>query len=318
MSPILVIAEHRGGELREITLEAVGAALQLGPEVVTAVLSDDPEALSEPLAGRTPDLWLVAHPDLAVFNPEPYLPALEELIAGMSPRPSLIVMGHTSQGMDLAPALAGRLGLPLVTDCTALGIEDGRLKVTRQVYSGKAFQELTLKPAETVVCTVQPGAFAAAPAGNVETRSRERAPSDPRPRHARRFIEYLAAAAEDVDIADADILVSVGRGIGSADNIAAAQALADKLGATLSCSRPVADAGWLSKSRQVGTSGKTVRPKIYIALGISGAFQHQAGMKGSGTIIAVNKDPRAPIFQVAHYGVVADLFEVLPKLTSLL
>ncbi|MBU4576848.1 MAG: electron transfer flavoprotein subunit alpha/FixB family protein, partial [Desulfarculus sp.] len=223
---------------------------------------------------------------------------------------------HSSQGMDLAPALAGRLGLPLVTDCTGLSWNDGALSVQRAVYGGKAMQELALKPAATVVATLQAGAYQAAPAGAAETASESVTLTELAPRHARRFLEYLAGVVEDVDIAEADILVSVGRGIGGPDNIPQAQALADALGATLSCSRPVADAGWLPKSRQVGTSGKTVRPKIYLALGISGAFQHQAGMKNSGTIIAVNSDPRAPIFQVAHYGIVADLFEVLPKLSE--
>lgn len=313
MSGALVIAEHRQGALREVTLEALAAAMQVSGEVVTALLADDPKPIAGPLMGRTPGLRLLAHPDLAAFNPEHYLPVLEDLVR--SARPALVVMGHTSQGMDLAPGLAGRLGAPLVTDCTGLVAEGGVLVATRQVYSGKVQQRLVLQPAETVVCTVQPGAFPAA-ADGVATSVRETALADLAPRHARRFLEYLAAAAEDVDITAADILVSVGRGIGNADNIAAARTLADALGATLACSRPVADAGWLPKSRQVGTSGKTVRPRVYVALGISGAFQHQAGMKGSGTIIAVNKDPRAPIFQVAHYGIVADLFEVLPKLTE--
>ena len=132
----------------------------------------------------------------------------------------------------------------------------------------------------------------------------------------RRFIGYIEPEAEDVDISDADILVSIGRGIGKPENIPLAEAFAEAIGATLSCSRPVADKGWLPKSRQVGTSGKTVRPKVYIALGISGAFQHQAGMKNSETIIAVNKDPKAPIFKVAHYGIVGDIFQVLPILTE--
>lgn len=311
---ILVIAEHRQGELREITLEALGAALGMGDVVVTALLAADPKSLTGPLEGRTPDLRLLSHPDLAAFNPELYLPALEDLIAGL--KPSLIVMGHTSQGMDLAPALAGRLSLPLITDCTGLDLDDGQLAATRRIYSGKVTQRLRLKPANTVVCTVQPGAFAAPPAGSVRTDTSETALADLAPRHARKFVEYLAAALADVDITAADVLISVGRGIGKEENIAQAQALADRLGATLACSRPVADAGWLPKSRQVGTSGKTVRPKIYIALGISGAFQHLAGMKGSATIIAVNKDPRAPIFQVAHYGIVADIFEIMPKLTE--
>ncbi len=313
MSGILVIAEHRQGELREVTLEVLRAALGLGEAVVTAMLADDPGARSKELLGRTPELHLLSHPGLAAFDPELYLAVLEDLCA--TAKPSLVLMGHTSQGMDLAPALAGRLGCPLVTDCTDLGLSDGILSIERRIYAGKVSQRLTMKSAETIVCTVQPGAYDAADMG-AETEVRETSLGELSPRHARRFVEYLTAAAADVDITAAEILVSVGRGIGNSDNIGQAQALADAVGGTLACSRPVADAEWLPKSRQVGTSGKAVRPKVYIALGISGAFQHVAGMKGAGTIIAVNKDPRAPIFQVAHYGIVADLFEVLPKLTE--
>jgi electron transfer flavoprotein alpha subunit len=316
MSGILVIAEHRQGELREATLEALGTALEMSPSlggsVVTALLADEPQALAGPLLGRSPGLRLIAHPDLAAFNPELYLAPLGDLIAAMEP--GLILLPHSSQGMDLAPALAGRLSLPLVTDCAGLSFQDGALTAERQVYGGKVAETLSLKPAATYVCTLQAGAFEAPAPGVVDTASQEVTLTELSPRHARRFVEYVAGVLEDVDIAAADILVSVGRGIGGPDNIPLAQDLAQALGATVSCSRPVADAGWLPKSRQVGTSGKAVRPKVYLALGISGAFQHQAGMKSSGTIIAVNKDPRAPIFQVAHYGLVADLFDVLPKL----
>ncbi|MFH1058901.1 MAG: electron transfer flavoprotein subunit alpha/FixB family protein [Pseudomonadota bacterium] len=317
MSGVLVIAEHREGMLREATLEALGAALALAPsvggKVVTAVLADEPEAVAAPLMDRAPALRLIAHPELKNFNPEFYLPALMDLVAGLAP--ALVLLPHSSQGLDLAPALAGRLNAPLVTDCVGLDWADGALSARRLVYGGKVAESQSLKPAPLVVATLQSGAFEAAPAGAAAA-SESVQLTDLAPRHARRFLGYLRGAAEDVDIAAADILVSVGRGIGGEDNLPLAQALADALGATLSCSRPVADAGWLPKSRQVGTSGKTVRPKVYLALGISGAFQHQAGMKGAATIIAVNKDPRAPIFQIAHYGIVEDLFKVLPALTT--
>lgn len=317
MSGILVIAEHRQGQLRESTLEALGAALALAPavggEVVTALLADEPEALAAPLLTRSPGLRLLAHPELKEYNPEFYLPALADVVAGMAP--ALVLLPHSSQGLDLAPALAGRLNLPLVTDCLGLDWAEGALTARRLIYGGKVQESLTLKPSATVVVTLQAGAFAPAPEGVAPTPEAVRL-TDLAPQHPRRFLRQLAAAVEDVDIAAAEILVSVGRGIGGEDNLPLAQALADALGATLSCSRPVADSGWLPKSRQVGTSGKTVRPKVYIALGISGAFQHQAGMKGSQTIIAVNKDPRAPIFSVAHYGIVDDLFKVLPTLTA--
>ncbi len=314
MSGILAVAEHRDGVLRESTLEALGAGLGLDRET-TLVLLDSGPALAEELKGRVPALDLVLSPDLAEYNPELYLPLLEKLIRERAPR--LVLMGHTSQGMDLAPALAGRLGLPLATGC--IGIEDGeRLSVARPVYGGKVLERLTLKDAPTTVLTLQGGAFGPPAEGAYETQVREVRPEGLQPLQGRVFLERFKAAVEDVDITAADILVSVGRGIGSPENIPLARELADRLGATLSCSRPVADAGWLPKSRQVGTSGQTVRPRIYLALGISGAFQHVAGMSGAETIIAVNKDPRAPIFQAADFGLAEDLFQVLPKLTEML
>ncbi|MFC1609962.1 electron transfer flavoprotein subunit alpha/FixB family protein [Myxococcota bacterium] len=311
MSGILVVAEHRQGALRACTREAIGAALTLSREVTTVVLADEPAQFAVELEGITPRLKLLAHPDLANYNPENYLPVLTDVIA-TSP-PQLVLMPHTSFGMDLAPALAGRMSLPLATDCTAIEQADESLVVTRQVFAGKVMERLVLKPAATTILTVQPGAFAEA-SGGIETSRDEATLPDIQAETRRRFIEYLQADTEDVDISAAEILVAIGRGIGKAENVVLAQELADALGATVACSRPVADAGWLPKSRQVGTSGKTVRPKVYVAFGISGAFQHLAGMKGADTIIAINKDPAAPIFQIADYGVVADLLEVLPEL----
>jgi electron transfer flavoprotein alpha subunit len=205
--------------------------------------------------------------------------------------------------------------VPIATDCVSLVVEDGQLRVARRPYGGKVVEELSLRPAPTAILTLQGGAFPAAAPGAGATRSTT-TPSRLPARQLRRLLGHVAAAIADVDITAADILVSVGRGIGSRENIALAERLASAIGAVVSCSRPVADAGWLPQSRQVGTSGRTVRPKLYIALGVSGAFQHVAGMKGSETIIAVNKDPRAPIFQVAHYGIVEDVLDVLPALTA--
>jgi len=175
---------------------------------------------------------------------------------------------------------------------------------------------LKLKPSRQYLATIRPGSFASEARDQKRAEVVELAQPSWENQLRRKFIGYIEPEIEDVDISDADILVSIGRGIGKPENIPIAEAFAEAIGATLSCSRPVADKGWLPKSRQVGTSGKTVRPKVYIALGISGAFQHQAGMKNSGTIIAVNKDPKAPIFKVAHYGIVGDIFQVLPMLTE--
>jgi electron transfer flavoprotein alpha subunit len=216
--------------------------------------------------------------------------------------------------MELAPALAESLNAPFAPDVTSLEYEGGSLKGSRMVFSGKLESKWQCKKAPTCVATVRPGAFDLPLPGD-EAKIRKQTP-DLADDLAVKFLGYLKQAAGDVDITAAKILVSVGRGIGGADNIALAQDLADALGGVVSCSRPVADKKWLDKSRQVGTSGQTVKPDIYLALGISGAFQHLAGMQGAKTIIAVNKDSKAPIFGVAHYGIVGDALELLPLITD--
>jgi electron transfer flavoprotein alpha subunit len=319
MGEILVLAEQRAGELRDITFEALTLANRLGREhdlAVTALfLGHNAEDLVQQLTHACETVLVVNDPELANYNADYYLMALDHVINNR--KPFLTMIGHSAMGMDIVPALAARLSLPLVTDCIEVTIpEKGRLEVLRQIYGGKINSKLVMKPSDRYLISLRPGVFDAeaeqGKSANVETVS---APSWTKLR-GRKFLTYLEAALEDVDIGSADILVSIGRGIGKPENIPLAQEFADSIGATLSCSRPVADEQWLPKSRQVGTSGKTVRPKLYIALGISGAYQHQAGMKNSDTIIAVNTDANAPIFNIAHYGIVADMFEILPQLTE--
>jgi len=192
-------------------------------------------------------------------------------------------------------------------------VEDDQIKAIRQTYGGKLNVEIRLKPAQCSMVTLRPASISVADYSLAGEITRVSSPLTEEIA-SKRFLEYVEAAAGDVDITQANILVSVGRGIKDPDNITMVQELADSLGATLSCSRPVVDKKWLPKDRQVGTSGKTVKPKVYIAIGISGAFQHVAGMKGSGTIIAINRDSKAPIFNVAHYGIVGDLFKIVPSL----
>jgi electron transfer flavoprotein alpha subunit len=318
MGEILVLAEHRAGELRDITFEMLTLANRLGKEhglaVTVIFLGHESSDLTRKLTGACDTVLVMEDPELANYNADPYLIALEEVIKDRNP--ILTIIGHTSMGMDLVPALATRLSLPLVTDCAKVNLAEGRLEVMRQIYGGKIEAQLTMKPSDRYLISLRTGSVDAqaeqGKSGNLEALS---APSWANAR-GRRFLNYLEAKLEDVDIGAADILVSIGRGIGKPENISLAQEFADSIGATLACSRPVADEQWLPKSRQVGTSGKTVRPKIYIALGISGAYQHQAGMKNSEVIIAVNTDPKAPIFNIAHYGIVADMLEVLPQLTE--
>jgi electron transfer flavoprotein alpha subunit len=285
-------------------------ALPTSAAVTVALLGHDVDRMTRALVAAADRVLCLRDAELANYQVDAYLAVLEQLIRAR--RPVLTLMAHSTTGMDLAPALAVRLGLPLCTDCLRLTLSDGRLEVHRQAYGGKIAERLALRPAAGYLVTVRPGSDTPAAGG---AGALEPLPAvDLKGRLRRRFLEYLAAEAEDVDIAAADILVSVGRGVGEQANMAPIEALARALGATLSCSRPVADKGWLPKSRQVGTSGKMVRPKVYLALGISGAYQHVAGMHQAGLIIAVNKDPAAPIFEVAHYGIVADMFALLPRL----
>jgi len=318
MSGVWVVIEHRRGEIREISYEMLGkgrmVAEKLNQELSAVILSSDARAFSEKIKKYAPQVFTIEDKQLENYNALSYQAALSAL--AIEKAPSLLLMGHTSYGMELAPRLSAGLKWPLATDCIEVEVTDGSIEAIRKLYSDKVNARIGFRGAKNALVTVRPGSFPA----EIEAAYDGEIINVPSPLtaeiQARKFIEFVEAAAGEVDITRADILVSVGRGIGDAENIPLAEALAQALGATLSCSRPVVDKKWLPKERQVGTSGKTVKPKVYIALGISGAFQHVAGMKNSGTIIAVNKDPKAPIFNVAQYGIVDDLFKVLPALTE--
>jgi len=225
-------------------------------------------------------------------------------------------MGHTSFGVDLAPSLAVSMNMPLATDCIELQYEGGVLTVTRQMYGGKVNVNATLRKAEGYIVTVRQATFPAEK-GTPDNGEIVEVPSPLVQEEIRkRFIEYVLPPPGGVDITAADTLIGIGRGIKDSEEIPSIEELAKILGGTLACSRPIVDKGWLPDNRQVGSSGKTVKPKVYIALGISGAFQHILGMKNSELIIAVNKDANAPIFGVADYGIVEDLFKIVPPLKS--
>ncbi|HET7750855.1 MAG TPA: electron transfer flavoprotein subunit alpha/FixB family protein, partial [Terriglobales bacterium] len=233
------------------------------------------------------------------------------------PVESIVVLAHEHFGIDLAPGLSIKLNSAFASDLLAIeGVDGPYLKAVRQEFGGQVSAHVQCDISSGAVLTIRPGAFKPAPIpaanGVVVDKSGEVGALSAR----RRYVETVVAEAGDVDITKHAILVSVGRGIQEKDNIAIAEELADALGAAVSCSRPVVDAKWLEKSRQVGSSGKTVKPKVYLACGISGAFQHLAGIKGNPFIIAINKNPRAPIFQVADVGIVDDLLELLPELTN--
>lgn len=314
MKQIIVVAEHRRGELRDVTWEMLSIGRQvaeaLAGDLEVALLGKGMDPFAETLKSKAKKVFVIEDPRLEAFNAETYKKVLTQLIT--EKKPFLTLIGHTAMGMDFAPRLAAHLKMPLASDCIGIEAKDETLSVTRQLYGGKVNAQVSFAKKGPYLITIRPGAF---PVLEKEPLAGE-VVSYPSPLTdealARRFLQYVEAAAGEVDITQADILVSVGRGIKEADNIPIVKELADAVGGVLACSRPVVDKKWLPKGCQVGTSGKTVKPKVYIAIGISGAFQHVAGMKGAGTVIAINKDPKAPIFSVANYGIVADLFKIIP------
>jgi len=316
MKEIFVLAEHRMGELRDVTLEMLSRGRQLaeeaGAQLVAGLLGHEVGPFSETLKKWAHQVLLVDDAKLANFNADAYQRVLAPLLKERAP--DLTFIGHTSFGMDLAPTLAVELDLPLATDCLDVQLRDGKLLAFRQVYGGKLNAEMSFARTPCMAM-IRQGAIAAG-AGDLDGRVTEVDSPLTEEIVYRKFLEYVEAVVGDVDITQADVLISVGRGIREEKNIPLVEDLAQALGGVLSCSRPVTDSGWLPPDRQVGQSGRTVKPKLYVAVGISGAFQHLAGMGGSETIVAVNKDPNAPIFSVADYGIVGDLFQVIPALTE--
>ena len=316
MKEIIVLAEHRKGELRDVTWEMLSKGRQLaesaGADLGVALFGKGMNHLAEALKPKANKIFLIEDERLEFYNSETYEKVLTQLMTER--KPFLTLIGHTATGMDFAPSLAAHLKMPLATDCIGIDLQGETFSLTRQVYGGKINAAVSFVKKGPYMVTVRSGAFSVLEkpplAGEIVT-----LPSPLTDEGlARRFLQYVEAAAGEVDITQADILVAVGRGIKEAANIPMVKELADAIGGALACSRPVVDKKWLPKGCQVGTSGKTVKPKIYIAIGISGTFQHIAGMKGAGTVIAINKDPKAPIFSVAHYGIVADLFKIVPVL----
>lgn len=318
MGEIFVLAEHRRGEIRDITFEMLTKGRELAEktnmELTAVILGKDIKEHAKTLSEYAKKVLLIEDPKLENFNSDAYQKALSHLIKER--KPLLTMIGHTSYGIELAPSLAVSLDIPLATDCIDIKFENEALTVTRQMYGGKVNVEAVLRKAESYLVTVRQAAFQAKKEepmnGEIIEVPSPIAEETPR----KRFVEYVPPPPGGVDITAADVIVAIGRGIKDESNIPIAEELAKTLGGVLACSRPVIDKGWLPSDRQVGTSGKTVKPKLYIALGISGAFQHVLGMKNSDLIIAVNKDPNAPIFSVADYGIVDDLFKVVPVLTN--
>ena len=316
---ILVFAEHQDGKLTRPTWEALAAGQHLAQGLettVTAVL------LGSHLASLAADLAVAAlqevltvdSPLLAEYTADGYTLALRAVIEQQQPR--FVVFSHTYQVRDFAPKLAAALRRGLVSDCLGYRNEGGKLIFVRQVFQGKYYADIELVGEAPYFVSFQAAAFREDSVG----RGSSAAPITPvavelaqdaiRAKPGERFRE----AKQSVDLTQAELIVSVGRGIKAPENVELAQKLADVLGAELGASRPICDNGWLPMDRQIGSSGQTVAPKLYVALGISGAIQHMVGMKGSNTVVAINKDKEAPIFEVATYGIVGDLFEFVPPL----
>ncbi|GAA0522648.1 electron transfer flavoprotein alpha subunit apoprotein [Halorubrum aquaticum] len=314
MSDVLVVSEHRRGELRDVSFELLTAGRELadalGGDLHVGVVAGDVERFADDLNRPGVDrIHAVANGE--EFDHTVYTAAVEALVDRIDP--AAVLTPNSVNGLDYAPAVAERLDLPLVAD--VLGFEydaDDGLTVTREMYGSKVETAVAVE-GDRFCLTLRGGEFV--PAEGVGDAEIEPVEIEA-PESGARVKGFEEVGGGDVDIADADVLVSVGRGIGEEENLELVEELADALGATLSSSRPIVDNGWLPKNRQVGQSGKVVTPDVYIAVGISGAVQHVAGMKGSDTIVAINTDPNAPIFDIADYGIVGDLFDVVPELVA--
>lgn len=316
MTEILVVAEHRKQTLADISLQMLSKgrqlAVQMSAELVAVIIGKTIDEQAKQLARWADRVLTVKNDSLEEPLAEPYQRILSPIIRERKPR--LILIGHTSFGMDLVPSLAVELQAPLVTDCVDISLENGNITTIRSIYNGKVNAVHSFIPCDTVIITGRVGEF---PVEETDSRGEiEEIDSPLEELDYKRFEGYIEQEVSEVDITQADVLVSIGRGIKDKENIEIANELAGVLGGIVACSRPVVDYGWLPSEHQVGLSGKTVKPKLYLALGISGAFQHIVGLKGSQIIVAINKDAKAPIFSVADYGIVDDIFKVVPALTQ--
>jgi len=319
MARIFAYIVHKAGVVDDSAFELAAAARAIDPAASpTAILTGSGPELDiacNAVCNSYAETWKLANEALGYPNAELVRKALQKVL----PINSIVLVAHEHFGIDLAPGLSIKTNSAFVSDVVDIdGVEGADLKVVRQEFGGQVSAHVRCDISSGAVVTIRPGAFKpleGAPVpiiGGIVDKSSEVGALAA----GRRYLETVVAEAGEVDITKHNILVSIGRGIQEKDNVAIAQELADAMGAAVSCSRPVVDAKWMEKSRQVGSSGKTVKPKVYLACGISGAFQHLAGIKGSPFLIAINKNPKAPIFQVADVGIVDDLLEFLPELTS--
>jgi len=317
MTRIFAYIVHKSGVADDTAAELPAAARKIDPaQHCTAIVTGwgaDLDQVCESLRGRYSEIWRIAKEPLAYPNAE----LVRKALLSVLPAGSIVLVPHGHFGVDLSPGLSIRMNAAYVPDVLDVeGVEGLSLKAVRQEFGGQVSAHMRCDLSTGAVLNIRPGAFrpaeGSAAAGQVVDKSADVGALTAR----RRYLETVAAETGDVDITKEPVLISIGRGIGEQDNVAIAEDLAEAMGAAVSCSRPVVDAKWMDKSRQVGSSGQTVRPKVYLACGISGSFQHLAGLKGSPFIVAINKNPKAPIFRVAEVGIVDDILEFLPALAA--
>ncbi len=320
MAKIWVVVQQREGQLPRISWEAVAAAQKLaqslgGGKAEAVVLGAGIGlAAAEVAKADLAAVHVADHDVLRAYTPGGYIGALAPAIR--TEKPDYVVFPHTYQSVDYVPRLAQEVEAGLLPEVTGFASADGGLVWTRPILGGKLQSKVRVKGEGTVLVSVQSGAFQADSVAKGEAPLQPLAVDLSSVKPDREILEYVEVAGEKVDLTKADYIVAVGRGVGGADKMGPLEDLAKALGAEIAASRPVIDNGWLPRDRQIGSSGQTVAPRLYIAAGISGAIQHLVGMKGSSVIVAINKDPGAPIFNVAHYGIVGDLHEVVPALTA--
>ena len=319
---ILVVTEQRQGKWNNTSFETLAAAQQIAAAasgtISAVVIGKGVAALAEGVAAKNvAEVLLVDHDLLENYTPDGYCAVLKQVVEAA--KPDLVLFPHTYQVRDFAPKLAASLGKGMVGDCVGFRNESGKLVFVRQMFQGKTAADVTFTGAAPWFASFQSGAFradllTAHPSGKAPVNAIE---AEVKPEEIRtKPLELFKEAKSAVDLTQAPLIVAIGRGIKAPENIPQAEALAKAIGGEIAASRPICDEGWLPMERQIGSSGQTVAPKLYLALGISGAIQHVVGMKGARTIVAVNKDQNAPIFEIADYGVVADIFEVMPALTE--
>ena len=314
---VFAYISHKEGKVDDTAQELAVAAKKIDPDAwPTAVVvgsGSELDQISNEVTAFYKEVWKFDNEALAYPNAE----AIRKLLASVLPSDAVVLLPHDTFGMDLGPGLSIKVDSVFISDVVDFqGLDGGNLKVVRQEYSGQVSTHSTCNISAGAIINVRPGVFQSDESGSVGGQVVDKSSEVGDIAVGRRFLEIVEAEVGDVDITKEDVLVSVGRGIEDQDNIEIAEELAEAMGAVVSCSRPIVDAKWLEKSRQVGTSGQTVKPKVYLAVGISGSFQHLGGLKGNPFIVAVNKNPKAPIFQVADVGVVGDLLDFVPVLTE--